>query len=72
MNGHVLQKMRLLPESFGAMFALERFLPCVGPEVNLDVGLVEEASVTDATVMHHLLVVLVEASKGAVGAGGRG
>lgn len=62
MNGHVLEEMGLLPERFRAVLATEGLLPGVGAEVDLDVGLVEEAPGADVAVVHHLLLVLVAAA----------
>ena len=44
------------------MLAPERLLAGVGSQVDLDVGLVEEAPGADVTVVHHLLLVLVGAA----------
>jgi hypothetical protein len=54
-DGHVLQQVGLLSEGLGAVLAAEGFLPGVGAEVDLDVGLVEESPVADLAVVHHLL-----------------
>jgi hypothetical protein len=53
--GHVLQQVGLLSEGLGAVLAAEGFLAGVGAEVDLDVGLVEEAPVADLAVVHHFL-----------------
>ena len=50
--------MGLLSERFGAVLATEWFLARVSSEVNLDVGFVEESSVADVTVVHHLLALI--------------
>ena len=55
---HVLEQMRLLPEGLGAVLAAEGLLAGVGAEVDLDVGLVEEASVAHLAVVHHLLALV--------------
>ena len=55
MNGHVLEQMGFLPEGFAAVLAAEGLLAGVGSEVDLDVGLVEEAAVAHLAVVHHLL-----------------
>ena len=47
--------MGLLSERFRAVLAPKWFLSRVSSQVNLDVGFVEESSVTDVTVVHHLL-----------------
>ncbi len=56
-DGHVLQQVGFLPERLGTVFALERFLSGVGPHVNLDVALVQEASITNLTKVHQFLMI---------------
>ena len=60
MDGHVFEKVGLLSEGFAAVLTLERLLPGVGAQVDLDVGLVKEASMADLTMMHHFLGVGVQ------------
>ena len=45
------------------MFTFEGFFSSVGPQMHFDVGLVEEASMTDLTMVHHFLI-LVSTSPG--------
>lgn len=52
----VLDQVRLLSECLTAHFASERFLPCVCPQVNFDIGLVEETSIADGTPVDGLLL----------------
>ena len=62
MNGHVFQQVGLLSEGFTTVLTPKGLFPGVGPQVNLDVGLVEEASVAYLTVVHHLLALVTLAS----------
>ena len=55
--------MSLLPESFTTVLTPKGLLPGVGPEVHLDVGLVEESSVAYLTVVHHLLALISLAAR---------
>ena len=55
--------MSLLPESFTTVLTPKGLLPGVGPQVHLDVGLVEESSVAYLTVVHHLLALVARASR---------
>ena len=55
-NLHVLQQVGLLPERLGAGVALEGLLSCVGSQVDLDVGLVEEAPIADVAPVDGLLL----------------
>lgn len=52
----MLEEVSLLPEGLGACVALERLLPRVRPEVDLDVGLVQEAPVANVAPVHGLLL----------------
>ena len=45
------------------MLTPKGLLPGVGPQVHLDVGLVEESSVAYLTVVHHLLALVTLASR---------
>lgn len=53
---HVLQKVGFLTERLGAGVALEGLLASVRTQVNLDVGLVEEAPIADVTPMDRLFL----------------
>ena len=55
--------MSLLPESFTTVLTPKGLLPGVGPQVHLDVGLVEESSVAYLTVVHHLLALISLAAR---------
>ena len=55
--------MSLLPESFTTVLTPKGLLPGVGPQVHLDVGLVEESSVAYLTVVHHLLALVSLAAR---------
>ena len=55
MYRHVFQKVCFLSECFAAVVAPKRLLARVRSKVDLDVGLVQEASVAYLTVVHHLL-----------------
>ena len=55
--------MSLLPESFTTVLTPKGLLPGVGPQVHLDVGLVEESSVAYLTVVHHLLALVTRAAR---------
>ena len=63
MNRHVFQQVCLLSESFTTVLAPKGLLPGVGPQVHLDVGLVEESSVAYLTVVHHLLALISLAAR---------
>ncbi len=49
--------MGLLAKGLSANLTLEGFLPRVGPEVDLDVGLVEKTAIADPTPVDGLLLV---------------
>jgi len=57
-NGHVFQQVGFLSKGFATMITTERLLSRVGPQMNLDVGLVEEPPVTYVTMMHHFLALV--------------
>ena len=58
----MLQEVGFLPESLRTVFALEWFFSRMRPQMYLDVGFVEESAVTNLTMMHHFLVILIKTS----------
>jgi hypothetical protein len=66
----MFQQVCLLSERFTTVLAPERLLAGVCSKVDLDVRLVEEAPVTDLTMVHHLLplVALAAAARNAAAA----
>lgn len=52
----MLYQMSLLPESFRADFASERFLAGVRSQVNFDIALVQEASIADGAPVYWFLL----------------
>ena len=48
-----------MSECFGTMLTPKRLLACVGPQVDLDVGLVQEGPVALGAVVHGLVVGVV-------------
>lgn len=51
----MFEQMGLLAKRLGTHFTAKGFLPGMRPQVDLDVTLVEEATITDATAMHRFL-----------------
>ena len=69
MNLNMFEKMGFLTECFATCVTFERLLSCVCPEMNLDIGFIEEATIADIAAMNGLLLPVVHHIQGLTGRG---